>query len=129
LEKKMLKTIVATRALGRNQGFGARSGWAMFCILGLGSSTAWSYEQALAHVTMVQSSYMPNVVVFRVDTGTASCPAGTWLLSGSTATTDNNKAAYSLLLAAINTGYMIEYGINAGDTSCTVVFLYELNGP
>lgn len=125
----MLKKNAAANALSRRQGFGARLGGAMLCIVGLGSSTAWSYEQALAHVTMVQSSYMPNVVAFRVDTGTASCPAGAWLLSGSAATTDNNKATYAMLLAAINTGNLVEYGINAGDTSCTVVFLYELNGP
>jgi len=125
----MLKKNAAVNAPGSSKGLGTKIGWVILCMAGLGSSTAWSYEQALAHVTTVQSSYMPNVVAFRVDAGTASCPAGVWLLSGSAATTDNNKAAYSLLLAAINSGNLIEYGINAGDTSCTVMFLYELNGP
>lgn len=81
-----------------------------------------AYEQTYARVTTVQSTYMPTTIAFEVDTGTPSCPAGSWLI-WSNANTDNNKATYATLLAAIASGSRILYYINDGDTSCKVVFL------
>jgi hypothetical protein len=77
-----------------------------------------------AHVTIVESSYMPTQVFFQADVGSVSCPAGKWLVWPRSA--DSNKAIFALLLAAINSGNRIQYLINDGDTNCQVQFLYEL---
>jgi hypothetical protein len=91
------------------------------------SESTWAYEVGVAHVTDVQSTYMPTNIQFSVDTGTTSCPAGHWL-TWANANIDNNKATYATLLAAIVSGSQILYYINVGDTSCTVVFLNIISG-
>jgi hypothetical protein len=87
---------------------------------------AWALETAQAHVTAIESTYMPGSVHFTVDVGTASCPAGTWLI-WSNASVDNVKSAFALLLSATNTGNQIQYFINNGDTTCLVQFLHALS--
>jgi len=87
---------------------------------------AWALETAQAHVTAVESTYMPGSVHFTVDVGTASCPAGAWLI-WSNAGADNVKSAFALLLSATNTGNQIQYFINNGDTTCQVQFLHALS--
>jgi hypothetical protein len=91
------------------------------------SEGTWAYEAAVAHVTDLQSTYMPGNVQFQVDVGTASCPAGHWL-TWANANTDNNKVTYATLLAAITSGSHILFQINDGDTSCTVVFMNIISG-
>jgi hypothetical protein len=87
--------------------------------------SAWAYEMVQSHVTIVESSQMPTQVFFQVDIGSTSCPAGTWL-RWANATTDSNKAIFSLLLSAVNSGNRIQYFVNNGDTTCQVQFLYAL---
>jgi hypothetical protein len=87
--------------------------------------SAWAYEVVQSHVTIVESSYMPTQVFFQVDIGSPSCPAGTWL-RWANATVDGNKAVFSLLLAAVNSGNRIQYFVNDGDTTCQVQFLYAI---
>jgi hypothetical protein len=87
--------------------------------------SAWAYEVVQSHVTIVESSYMPTQVFFQVDTGSTSCPAGTWL-RWANATVDGNKAVFSLLLAAVNSGNRIQYFVTNGDTTCQVQFLYAI---
>jgi hypothetical protein len=83
---------------------------------------SWAYELTNARVTVLQSTYMPAKIAFTVDTGTPSCPAGTWLF-WSNSNTDNNKATYATLLAALTSGSKVTYYVNDGDTACTVLFL------
>jgi hypothetical protein len=85
----------------------------------------WAYEVVQAHGTAVETTYMPTAATFTVDIGTASCPAGGWL-TWNNASTDNNKSAFALLIAAINSGNRIQYFINNGDTTCKVQFFYAL---
>jgi hypothetical protein len=95
----------------------------------LGSSgSSVALEQATAHVTLVQSTYMPTNIQFEVDTGTPSCPAGHWL-TWANANVDNNKATYSTLLTAIAADKPVLYFVNNGDTGCTVIFLDITTGP
>jgi hypothetical protein len=86
---------------------------------------AWTLEVAQAHVAVVETTYMPSSITFQVDSGTTSCPIGTWLrwINGNV---DNVKSAFALLLAAVNNGGRIQYFINNGDTTCQVQFLYAL---
>jgi hypothetical protein len=83
----------------------------------------------MAHVVVIQAQYMPNFAYFTADTGTASCPAGTWLHYGSATTQSSNQAVYATLLAAINTGNRILYFVTDGDTTCTVQIVYEYGTP
>src|ERR1700677_3155413 len=93
-------------------------------------SKAWAaWDEGMAHVVVLQGQYMPNLVSFEADTGTASCPAGTWLSYGSASTQSSNQAIYAIVLAALNTGNRVLYFITAGDTSCTVQILYEYGTP
>ena len=86
------------------------------------ATPAWAYEVTNARVTVVQSTYMPAIIAFTVDTGIPSCPAGTWLYWKNT-NIDNNKATYATLLTALSSGLPITYYVNNGDTTCTVLFL------
>ena len=87
---------------------------------------AWALESAQAHVTIVESTYMPGSITFQVDIGTPSCPAGAWL-TWSNANVDNVKSAFALLIAATNSGNRVGYFINNGDTTCAVQFLHALS--
>jgi hypothetical protein len=86
---------------------------------------AFALESAQARVTIVQASAMPSEVTFMVDTGTTSCPVGSWL-AWANANLDNNKAVFALLIAAVNGGSRIQYFVNNGDTNCQVQFLYAV---
>ena len=76
-----------------------RNVWAVALIALIATGPSWAYEETNAKVTLVQSTYMPTTIAFTVDTGTPSCPAGTWLYWRN-ANTDNNKATYAKLLTA-----------------------------
>ncbi|MFL6603254.1 MAG: hypothetical protein ACJ8R9_18270 [Steroidobacteraceae bacterium] len=102
-------------------------GRVLLFVFGIGASALCAaYELGVAHVTTLQSTYMPTNVQFTVDTGTASCPAGHWL-TWANADKDNNKATYATLLAAVTSGMQIMYYVNNGDTGCTVIFLNILS--
>lgn len=87
---------------------------------------SWALENAQAHVTIVESSYMPVSVTVQVDVGSPSCPAGAWL-TWSNANVDNVKATFALLIAATNSGNRVVYYVNNGDASCLVQFLHALS--
>ena len=74
----------------------------------------------------VPANYMPTQVFFQADIGSTSCLSGSWL-RWANATVDGNKAVFSLLLAAVNSGNRIRYFINNGDTTCQVQFLYAIS--
>jgi hypothetical protein len=100
--------------------------FALLFLAAFASSRAWAaWEEGMAHIVVLQGQYMPNLVSFTADTGTASCPAGTWLSYGSASTQSTNQAIYAMVLAALNTGNKVLYFITAGDTTCTVQILYE----
>jgi len=84
------------------------------------SGSASAMESVQAKVITVEASYMPNTVSFSLDAGTATCPAGVWLLWQKGA--DSNKAAYALLLTALTTGKTITFYHQAG--SCVGEFLH-----
>jgi hypothetical protein len=86
---------------------------------------SWALESAQAHVTAVETTYMPAEITFWLDIGTTSCPAGTtmkWI----NANVDNVKSAFALLIAATTSGNRVQYFINNGDANCQVQFLYAL---
>jgi hypothetical protein len=54
-------------------------------------------------VTMIEASYMPGWVSFKLDVGDATCPAGTFLV-WKHPNVDNNKTVYATLLAGLLSG-------------------------
>jgi len=82
-------------------------------------------ETITGKVTVVEATYMPGTVTFRMDTGNSSCPKGKWLKW--TKTDENNTVVYSTLMAALVSGKKINFYINDGDTTCTGTYLHLLS--
>ncbi|MEJ2653300.1 MAG: hypothetical protein P8173_16370 [Gammaproteobacteria bacterium] len=96
----------------------------MIMLMSYGS--AYALEAIQGKVTVLEGTYMPGTVTFQLDTGDATCPAGTWLV-WQKADLANNKAIYATLMAALIAGRQITFVINDGDTSCTGQFLHLLD--
>jgi hypothetical protein len=94
------------------------------------NSTAQALDVITGHVTIVEPTYLPGKVDFMMDAGDptnpAICPAGTWLWWAN-ANNDNNAAVYAMVITAVTTGQKIQFFINAGDTTCTGVYIHLLN--
>lgn len=89
------------------------------------AGSAHAYEVVAAKVVMVEPSYMPNAIMFKIDKALPSCPAGTFLKWEHSA--DNNKAVLASLLTAMVTGRKIVLHIADGDTFCRGLFLHVLD--
>lgn len=81
------------------------------------AKNASALEQIKGKVTLLEPSYLPGVITFRMDTGSTSCPAGKWL-KWQKSEPENNKAVYSTLMAALMADKTIRFYINDGDTNC-----------
>ena len=79
-----------------------------------------------AKVTLVEGTYMPDLVSFQLDVGSTTCPAGTNMVWQKTV--ENNKAIYTLLITALTGGRKINFYINDGDASCKGQFIHLTNG-
>jgi len=82
-------------------------------------------EYITGKVTILQPTYLPGLVSLQMDSGNATCPAGTWLEWGNPST-ENNLAMHSTLMAAMIAGKRIHFIINDGDTSCRGQFVHLL---
>ncbi len=86
-------------------------------------TSAHALEETTGKVSRLESTYLPGTVAFWMDSGTASCKAGT-MLFWSKADLSNNKATYATLMLALATGKRVNIYINDGDTKCAVQFLH-----
>jgi hypothetical protein len=119
--------IALTTLTGQHPGTFAMLKAIAFAAVALAVAPAsWALETAQAHVTIVETTYIPTKITFQVDTGTPSCPAGTWL-TWINSNVDNVKSAFALLIAASNAASRIQYFINNGDSTCQVQFLWALS--
>ncbi|ACA85760.1 hypothetical protein Swoo_1472 [Shewanella woodyi ATCC 51908] len=84
-----------------------------------------SLERITGYVKVLEPTYMPNTISFSMSAGTASCPAGSWLKWSKTE--DNNKVAFSTLMAALMSGKKINLYFLDNDTTCTAQFLHLLS--
>ena len=85
---------------------------------------ASALESFVGKVTLVEPTYLPNSISFYMDTGTSTCPGGSWLRW--TKTEENNKIVYSTLMTALITGNKVRLHFNDGDTTCQVQYLHLL---
>lgn len=95
-------------------------------IMTMASSSSLALESFVGKVTVVEPSYLPGVVVFQMDTGNVTCPAGAWL-KWQNSEPQNNKAIYATLLTALIAGKQVRFHIDDGDTTCTGKHLHALS--
>jgi hypothetical protein len=89
-----------------------------------GSSSA--LEEIKGHVTYLETTYLPSLVVFTLDSGSTSCPTGTSLKWQKT-DQSNNKAVYATLMLASATGRTVRMYVNDGDTTCIGQYFHLLS--
>lgn len=89
------------------------------------AGSAHALEVVVAKVTMVEPSYMPSAIMFKIDKSLSSCPAGTYLKWEHSA--DNNKAVFASLMTAMTSGRRVVFHIADGDTLCRGLFLHVLD--
>jgi len=89
-----------------------------------GSSNA--LEAIVGHVTYLEPTYLPSLVQFTLDSGSASCSAGTYL-KWQKADQSNNKAVYATLMLASATGRTVRLYVNDGDTTCVGQYFHLLS--
>ncbi|WP_140986927.1 hypothetical protein [Asticcacaulis tiandongensis] len=90
----------------------------------LSSASAQVVQQA--HVTVIESSYMPSLVAFMIDQAAGSCAAGSflkWYGVGLEAADrrENAQAVYASLLTALAGNRTINLVVQ--DTDCTVTVM------
>ena len=100
----------------------------LICFAWAQNALAYDWAMIGVHVTVVESTYMPNKVTLQIDSDAGNCKKGTWLTYNSTVTGDsatqqaNVKATFALLLAAkINVATVNLFGVNSG---CVVQFVH-----
>jgi hypothetical protein len=79
-----------------------------------------------AKVNAIEVTYMPNKLMFSLDSGNATCPAGKMMVWENNSA-DNNKAVHSTVLAAMLAQKKLHVVIDDNDTNCVVRFIYILN--
>lgn len=95
---------------------------AIMLAISLVTAQAQALENVVAKVIVVESSYMPATVSFRLSAGTASCPAGKWLIWQRDI--ENNKAVYAMLMSALVSDKKINIYFDDGDVSCVPKFMH-----
>ncbi|WDI95689.1 hypothetical protein JH280_00590 [Xanthomonas campestris] len=87
------------------------------------SGPAAALQYITGRVVRVEATYMPTQIPFILTEGNAVCPAGKpvyW----SNSNTENNKAIYAILIAAMTAGKKITIIVDDNDQSCKGKFLY-----
>ncbi|WP_151960989.1 hypothetical protein [Acinetobacter bereziniae] len=84
---------------------------------------AHAVEVLTGKVKILEATYMPVKILFQLNVGTSSCPAGTWL-SWSNPNAYNMKITYATLLAAVSSGKSINIYIN---NSCEGQYLHIIS--
>jgi hypothetical protein len=84
-------------------------------------STAQALQLINGHVTLLESTYLPNEITFQLDSGIPACPTGTWLHWKKTGTIDQT---YASLLSALLAGKKVNFFINDNDATCVGQFFH-----
>ena len=94
---------------------------ALFVLLASASFASHAVQYITGHITWIEPSYMPNYFMLQMDVGASQCTAS---MKWQNSNTDNNKAAYATLYAAMLTGKKIDFVINDGDATCTGQYIH-----
>ncbi len=91
--------------------------YTLILLLTVLSSSIHALEGFTGKVTVVEPSYLPGSISFKMSVGNSTCRAGAWL-KWSNPDKDNNKAVYSTLMAALMSGKKVTFYIGNRDTTC-----------
>ncbi len=88
-----------------------------------------SAQSVTAKVVNIEPSYMPDMVLFKLDAAFGSCAAGSWVYyygtaGGSTDPKKNVQAIYAGLLGTMLSGKKVEV---SGPTNCVAGFIHPTN--
>lgn len=98
----------------------------LFSILFLSfSGTANALQNFTGRVLGIEVTYMPGLIQFSLDQGSATCPSGKALV-WTNPNQDNNKAVYAALLTAWASDRNVLVYLDDGDSSCVVRFVHLL---
>lgn len=97
---------------------------ALTCITSLASA-----QSVTAKVVNIEPSYMPDMVLFKLDAAFGSCTAGSWIYyygtaGGSTEPKKNVQAIYAGLLGTMLAKTKVEV---SGPTNCVASFIHPTN--
>lgn len=97
--------------------------------LAIGTADAANYQASGAHVTLVEGTYSPSDVRFRVDVAAGACPAGSYLFFHPKGQNDAQQAAsasavMASLLTAKTTNTQISFG--GDDNGCNVGYVVNV---
>lgn len=113
MKKTVLHTIIATAATA----------------VGLAASTpAFCYDaDGVAKVTLIEVTYMPRTILFRLDKAIGSCQPGTWIFWDAQGADKDEKdknaqAILSTLLTARTTGMPVN--VHLTSAGCKAEYLY-----
>lgn len=99
--------------------------WVVLTAISL-TASAW---EVTGKVIRIEPTWVPDYVLFQLDTGLGGCTATTWLNytgtgSGQTEPKKNVQAIYALLLVSLHTGKQI---VAYGTTLCSATNIQPLN--
>lgn len=97
--------------------------------LAIGPADAAAYQAGGAHVTLVEGTYSPSDVRFRVDVAAGACPAGSYLFFHPKGQNDAQQVAsasavMASLLTAKATNTLISFG--GDDNGCNVSYVVNV---
>jgi len=85
----------------------------------------YALESIVGKVIFVEPTYMPNQVVFKMDTGNLTCPKGQYLKWNKN-NIENNKAILMTVTTALATGQRVRFYFNDGDSNCLGRYIHLL---
>lgn len=83
-------------------------------------------QEIVGKVKLIEATFMPARIKFRMDAGNTACPAGAWL-KWENVSQENNKVVMSFLMTALVSGKKIAFFIEDNDTTCTGKFIHLIN--
>lgn len=97
--------------------------------LTVGAADATTYQASGAHVTLVEGTYSPSSVRFRVDVAAGACAAGSYLFFSPKGQNDaqqvaSSSAVMASLLTAKATNTLISFG--GDDNGCNVSYVVNV---
>jgi hypothetical protein len=94
---------------------------ALAALAALATAPAYALQMLEGRITSLESTYMPQTIVFQLDVGKAGCPPGALLYWKKV---DSVPATYSTMLAALLSSRKVRVYFNDNDTACEGQFFH-----
>ena len=90
------------------------------CLGFFSASNVFALELITGKPILIESTYMPGLLVFQMDVGTSTCGAGAFIFWQSNG--ENNKVTYSTVLTALTAGKNLNVYLDSG--TCNARYLH-----